>query len=300
MEKTGSTLRYDGMMIDAHNHPDWYGYTYEKFIANMDANGIGKTWLLSWECPEDEYDPQYIPVVPERGPHGPIPFSICRTYGERNPERFILGFAPDLRRADAIDMLRAAVDLYGVRVCGEVKLRMMYDSPDAMRVFRYCGERGLPVVLHFDDPHPTGQRYPRTDWWYGGDMHTLERMLEGCPETVFLGHAPGFWARIADGYIMEHGAYPKGPIDRPGPVIDLLERFPNLYCDLSGGSGHNALSRDPAFAAAFLTRFQDRMLFARDAFDNVQQECIDALGLSRTIRDKVYYKNAQALLGEEV
>ncbi len=39
------------MIIDAHNHPDWHGHDLAKFLANMDANGIDVTWLLSWEAP---------------------------------------------------------------------------------------------------------------------------------------------------------------------------------------------------------------------------------------------------------
>ena len=46
-------------IIDAHNHPDWHGYNLEKFLANMAQHGIEKTWLFSWECPLDEFDPTY-------------------------------------------------------------------------------------------------------------------------------------------------------------------------------------------------------------------------------------------------
>ena len=44
------------MIIDAHNHPDWHKHDFEKFIANMDKNGIDKTWLLSWETPYGDFD----------------------------------------------------------------------------------------------------------------------------------------------------------------------------------------------------------------------------------------------------
>jgi len=104
------------MIIDAHNHPDWHGHNLDKFLENMDTYHIDKTWLLSWECPEDEYDPVTKKNIPEVGPRGPIPFSRCISYMERAPERFILGFAPDPRRPEAIDMLKAAVSIYGVRV----------------------------------------------------------------------------------------------------------------------------------------------------------------------------------------
>ena len=39
------------MLIDAHNHPDYHGFTAEKIVRNMDENGIDKIWLLSWTSP---------------------------------------------------------------------------------------------------------------------------------------------------------------------------------------------------------------------------------------------------------
>ena len=38
-------------------------------------------------------------------------------------------------------------------------------------------------------------------------------------------------------------------------------------CDLSAGSGYNAVSRDPDFGYAFLEEFQDRCFFGTDICD---------------------------------
>jgi hypothetical protein len=134
------------MIIDAHNHPDWHKHDFEKFIANMDQNGIDKTWLLSWETPYGDYDPETAYVLPSGILHGersvPIPFSHCLAYKRRAPERFVLGYAPDPHRPDATLALRSAVDLYGVQVCGEVKFRLMYDDPDCIDLFRAAGKTG--------------------------------------------------------------------------------------------------------------------------------------------------------------
>ena len=94
----------------------------------MKRYNIDKTWLLSWECPIDEYSPEYINCIPDTGPNGPVPFARCLSYVERAPDKFILGYAPDPRKPEAIDQLQAAVSIYGVRVYGELKLRMMYDN----------------------------------------------------------------------------------------------------------------------------------------------------------------------------
>ena len=43
------------MLIDAHNHPNWHGHNAKKILENMDAQGIDKMWLLTWECGPEDY-----------------------------------------------------------------------------------------------------------------------------------------------------------------------------------------------------------------------------------------------------
>lgn len=286
------------MIIDAHNHADWHGHDLNKFLENMKKYNIDKTWLLTWECPPDEYDPtqNYCINVNSAEIGGPISFYRCLSYVERAPDKFILGYCPDPRRPDAIDTLKAAVSIYGVRVCGELKLRMMYDNPDAIRMFRVCGELGLPVTVHIDYEFDTGRRYPRPNYWYGGGIEAFERAIKACPETIFLGHAPGFWAHISGDDKYDKEPYPKGKVVPGGKVIEMLRKYPNLYCDLSAGSGLNALKRDPEFAKEFLLEFQDRVLYARDYFDNQHQEFLNSLGLPESVLEKIYSGNALKLV----
>lgn len=294
------------MKIDAHNHADWHGHNFDKFIANMDKYGIDKTWILSWEAPCDEYDPETIWAFPlprslstDTGVagSGPVPFELGLEYKTKAPDRFILGYAPDPRRPDAILRLQAAVAIYGVRVYGELKLRMMYDNPDAIRMYRWCGENGLPVTLHFDydSATATGHHFPRASWWYGGDIDVLERMLRLCPETNFLGHAPGFWCHISNDDLGLHTSYPKGPVIPGGRIEGLLERYPNLYCDMSAGSCHTALTRDIDYTHRLIMTFPDRFVYARDYFDNIHKELIDSLGLPDAVRELLYHGNAERL-----
>ncbi len=285
------------MIIDIHNHPDWHGHDLCRFLENMDKYHIDKTWLLSWESPADEYDPWFLPYLTPLSESGSaVPFSRCVSYGERAKDRFILGYAPDPRVPTAIDRLAAAIDIHGVRVCGEVKVRMMYDNPDALRMFRFAGEKGLPVILHLDYESDTGHDYPRRTNWYGGGIDCLERVLKACPNTIFLGHAPGFWAHISGDDQFDKTMYPKGPVLPGGRLSILLKQYPNLYCDMSGGSGCNALTRDPAFGKEFILEFQDRILYARDYFDNAHQEFLNALGLPEEVLTKIYSGNALKLV----
>jgi hypothetical protein len=94
----------------------------------------------------------------------------------------------------------------------------------------------------------------------------LERALKTCPDTVFIGHGPTFWAEIsAEVPAGNRSGYPKGPIRTGGAVPRLLRQYANLWADTSAGSGHNALTRDPAFGLAFLDEFQDKLIFGTDS-----------------------------------
>lgn len=289
-------------IIDAHNHPDWHGHDLKAFLANMDQYGIEKSFLFSWECGGNEYSPKTTSVLPAPvlgTTTGPIPFSRCISYAERAPERFILGYGPDPRDPMACRKLVAAKRIYGARTCGEIKCRTMYDSPDCLRLFRTAGELKMPVTLHFDYDFQKTLDDPWTEWW-GGTIDTLENVLRACPQTNFLGHAPGFWIHIADDDLWKTMRYPKPgtPVAKEGRIAELLRKYPNLYCDISAGSGALAFSRDPAYARRFLTEFQDRVCYARDYFDNVHQEFLNSLGLPTKILEKIYAENAEKLLEE--
>ena len=283
------------MRIDDHNHADWHGHDFDKFIANMDERGIDVTWILSWECPDDEFDPNTLYAFSHKPGVGPVPFELCLAYKQKAPDRFVLGYAPDPRKPGAIERLKAMKAIHDVRVYGEVKLRMMYDNYDAIRMYRYCGEQGMPVLVHLDYEFDKGD-YPFPNWWYGGGIDAFERAVAKCPETNFLGHAPGFWAHISGDDQYDKVPYPKGKVLPGGKLVQMLDKYPNLYCDMSAGSGANALDRDHEFARKFLIDYQDRVLYGRDWFDNRHQEVIATLDLPQEVLDKIYYKNALKLV----
>jgi predicted TIM-barrel fold metal-dependent hydrolase len=282
------------MIIDIHNHADYHGHNAESMLKNMDECGIEITCLLSWEAPVSDYDPAtkyaFSPFADT-----PIPFERCVAYKEKAPGRFLLGYAPDPRLPDSIQRLKAAMNLYGISICGELKLRMMYDNPDAVRMYRFCGQNGLAVLLHLDY-ELGGGAHPWPNYWYGGGIEALERALALCPETVFVGHAPGFWAHISNDGLHKTEAYPKGPVVPGGKIGELLEKYPNLCCDISAGSGHNALNRDHEFSRKFLETWQDRVLFGRDYYDNIHRTPIESFSLPDFVLEKIDCENAKRIL----
>lgn len=287
----------DTMKIDIHAHANYYGLTCEKLLANMDAYGIDKAWLLTLETPRGEYNHNYHRVtwVSE---DGPIPFSTSLAFPNQEG-RFILGYGPDPRNPDSIDRLEAAIELYNVRVCGELMLRMTYDNLDAIRMFRFCGARGLPVILELMYPAEVpGERCPFPDYWYGGTIDALERALDACPETIFCGHGAGFWGHISKDTRYLSETYPTGPVVPGGKIWEMMEKYPNLYLDLSAGSGLNAMSRDIGYTRDLLLAFQDRALYGRDDIHNKHQAFLNSIELPQNVLDKIYYQNALRLVGE--
>jgi predicted TIM-barrel fold metal-dependent hydrolase len=284
-------------IIDVHTHVSYHGHSIDDAVRNMDALGIERAWLLTWEAPHDEYGPgdhRYL------SPHQVgLPFDDVVRAIERYPERFVAGWAIDPRRPYAINRLRAAVETYGVRVYGELKLRLMYDDLDLIEMYRACGELGLPVLVHLEIelPNPGGVSVGGgiRPYWFGGEFDVLERFLAKCPDTTFIGHAPGFWREISgDASIPE--MYPHGPVRPGGRLPGILDRFPNLWCDLSAPSGLNALSRDPEHVRRFIETYQDRLLFGRDYWDDALLAFLASLELPDGILTKVLSGNALRLV----
>lgn len=282
-------------IIDVHCHPRWIGYNGARIIENMDAGGIERAWLLSWEIPEREMDVSYYATLNPTGVG--ITFQDVIEVAERYAQRFIPGTTEDPRDPYAHQKLKAAVDIHRVRIFGEFKLRMRYDDPDAIRLFHYCGELGLPVIFHLDVTFPRHEVPSSRQWWYGGDLETMEAPLRLCPRTQFLGHAPGFWREISADADREPLAYPKGkPIVGRGRLLQFLDKFPNLQCDLSAGSGYTALSRDLEFSRKFLIDYQDRMFFGRDQFSHELYDLLVSLSLPENVLIKILSGNALRLV----
>lgn len=290
-------------IIDSHQHVFWHGRDDAGLIADMDEHGIDLAWLLTWEiAPWEDETPLYRLLNPlnarSDGSHAGIVLADLLCARDRYPERFVVGYCPHPMIGDAVALLRAAVAIHKVQVCGEWKFRLPFDDPRCLELFRAAGELGLPVVLHLDAPYlPDSDGRPLYKKnWRGGTIENLERALRACPDTVFIGHAPGFWREISGDAQTIGTLYPNGPIVAGGRLPALLENYSNLYADLSAGSGRIALERDPAHAQTFLTRFADRLLFGRDFYGQELHRCLQSLDITDEVAAKIYGLNAQRLL----
>jgi predicted TIM-barrel fold metal-dependent hydrolase len=292
------------MIIDSHQHVFWHGRDDAGLVADMDEQGIDLAWLLSWEILPAEHEPGYVRVLNPLhfradGTHAGIPLSDLLLTRDHYPERFVVGYCPHPLSGAAPERFEAAYRIHGVRVCGEWKFRLPFDDPRCLELYHKAGELSCPVVLHLDVPylpHPeTGKPvYQRS--WYGGTVENLERALDACPETIFIGHAPGFWREISGDADTDPKTYPAGPVVPGGRLHDLFERCPNLCADLSAGSALGALKRDPPHARELLCRLAGRLLFGRDYYGGDLLEFLRSLDLPPDVEARILRGNAERLV----
>ncbi|MBI3974485.1 MAG: amidohydrolase family protein [Chloroflexi bacterium] len=189
----------------------------------------------------------------------------------------------------------------GCKGVGEVVANLPWDDPRVQQLFAGSEAVGLPLTFHC-----TNREFNNYGLIDEPGLGGLERALRRFPKLQFLGHSPGFWTEVGP-VDPAAGSYPKGPVLPGGRVPQLLRDYPNLWGDLSAGSGYNAVSRDLEWGYAFLEEFQDRLLFGLDICAPSQEasrgrmvtfmrHAVETGKISRTAYDKIMGGNAVRLL----
>lgn len=268
---------------------------------------VGQTWnttkdlsaddLLKWMDEHEIAQAVVLPLVSPESSSFPIPVRFVLEQTKPHRDRLIPFCSIDPRttinggKKGVEDMVKRYID-DGCRGFGEHKPGIPIDDPLSMRLYGVCGRFGLPVLFHLDSQRNTDKP----------GLPGLEACLKENPQTVFIGHGPGFWASISGDVKTpaDLGIYPKTEVAPGGALDRLLETYPNLYCDLSAGSGAGALSRDLKFAKEFMTRRQDRVMFGTDYLSPGQPvpqfEVLKKIELPEAVRAKIYRENARKLL----
>jgi predicted TIM-barrel fold metal-dependent hydrolase len=291
------------VIIDTHQHVFWLNKDDLGLIAEMDQLGIDVAWLLTWILPPGENDWTYHRCTSpcharEDGSHGAIPLRDIVQTRQRFPGRFVAGYCPPPALPSAPELFEAAYHIHGVRVCGEFSYRIPLDDPRCIQLFRKVGEWKCPVVLHIDPaylPGPDGKPV-FCERWNGDSLDALERTIQACPQTVFIGHAPGFWRFISGDGHQDPARVPQGPNVPGGHVVRLMRQYPTLWADLSAGSGLKTIRRDLGFTREFLHEFSDRLLFGRDDYGDNLRQFLQSLALPQELLDKILFRNALNLV----
>ncbi len=130
-------------------------------------------------------------------------------------------------------------------------------------------------------------------------------MLAKHPRTNFIGHAQTWWANIDKNHVDQKVLYPKGKVSPGGLTDRYLADYPNMFADMSAGSGLNALTRDEEHTRGFLERHQDKLLYGSDCNDHFGRgvQCqgaqtiatIRRLAANKAIERKLLFENAKKL-----
>ena len=277
-----------GKFFDIHTHLGTTWNTTQQLSAEellrwMDANQIAQAAVLPLVSPESSSYP--IPtayVLAETRPHRDRLIPFCSI----DPRTSYRGGHKGL-----VAMLKTYVE-GGAKGFGEHKPGVPIDDPRNMALYAACAELKLPVLFHLDE-----QRNMDAPGLPG-----LERVLKTFPEANFIGHGPGWWASISGGTTKaDLGGYPRGTVAPGGAIDRLMDAYPNIFGDLSAGSGAGALKRDPKFGREFVIRRADRLLFGSDFLSPGQEvpqfEVVESLDLPADVARRVFLENARKLLG---
>ena len=266
-------------MIDCHMHIHWFGHGPTKAVKHMDKLGVERSWLLGWESIKTGREVARNTMTNRRT------HNACDEF----PDRFIPFCSVDPLSRDPEKQVRKWADR-GFRGFGEHKVRLRIDNPDSVALYHLAGELGWPVLFHIDIWHP------QAGFWYNHDVSALEAVLQECAEVKFVGHGPGFWRELSGDADSASPGYPSGKVTRGGRLISLLDKYPNLYCDLSARSGLNAISRDAKFDRRFLTKYYRRILYGTDMFTSEHIDHLRSLDLPTNVLQAITRKNALKLV----
>lgn len=202
----------------------------------------------------------------------------------------------------------------GMRVNDINGNRVAIDDPRIDPVWAKCGELGVPVLIHAADPKP---------FWDAHDENN-ERWLElklksgrkreaddPAPWEQIIAEQHNIFAKHPNTtYINAHMGWMANDLTTLGKHLD---KYPNVNVGI--GAVIAELGRQPRMAKDFFEKYQDRILFAKDAYNpeefytyfrvlETEDEYFPyykkyhaywrmyGLGLSDKVLKKVYYENA--------
>lgn len=229
-------------VVDIHQHTHYAGRDDETLLAHQHTMGVTRTVLLpagsKLGLDADCYGNDSVLALTKRYPKEFV---------------FFANEVPDLPEAKTVIEKYLKLGACGI---GEQKFPVDCDSLAIELVAQIARHFHVPVLLHFQHNK------------YNTNFLHFHKMLEKYPQVNFIGHAQTWWGNIDKNHQQEV-LYPKGPVTPGGYTDRLLSDYPNMYGDLSAGSGLNALQRDEEHARAFLLRHRKKLLYGSDCDDHI-------------------------------
>lgn len=291
---SGSLLAADARsatepIIDIHQHTNYRERSNARLLAHQRAMGVTRTILLpagsSVRRPSTK-DGAYNGL----GGVGAGGNDTVVAMSHEHPGEFLHGANEVTDLPEARSVIEKLLKNKAV-IIGEQKFTVQCDSRDSQILYALAAEYKVPILLHFQ--HNT----------YNMGFEFFYKMLEKFKDTIFIGHAQTWWANIDKHHADQTNLYPKGKVTPGGWTDRYLADYPNMYADMSAGSGLNALTRDEEHARGFLERHQDKILYGSDCNDHTgtATECqgantiaaIRKLAANKVIERKILFENAR-------
>ena len=276
-------------IIDIHQHTNYHGRSAEELLAHQRTMGITRTILLPAGSLIDSpatHNGRSNGLAAQAGGNETV-LAIARQYSDE----FLFG----ANEVSDLPTARKEIEKYlklGAVILGEQKFNVECDSQRSQLLYTLAAEYQVPILLHFQHHR------------YNLGFERFHAVLEKFPKTNFIGHAQTWWGNIDKNHDQTQ-MYPKGPVTPGGLTDRYLGDYPNMYADLSAGSGLNALTRDEDHTRGFFERHQDKLVYGSDCADRFGRgkECqgaqtiatIRRLASSSAIERKLLYENARKL-----
>lgn len=278
-------------IIDIHQHTNYRERTNAQLLAHQRAMGVTQTILL----PAGSAVKRPSTADGKHNALGGVGAGGNETVlaaARQTPKEFFFGAneVTDLPEA------RAEIAKYlelGAIIIGEQKFGVECDSAESQILYQLAADYRVPILLHFQ--HGT----------YNRGFERFHKMLDKFPKTIFIGHAQTWWANIDKNHTDQNVLYPKGKVTPGGLTDRYLADYPNMFADMSAGSGLNALTRDEEHARGFLDRHQDKILYGSDCDDRVGMgpacsgsqtiAAIRRLAPNKAAERKILFENAKKL-----
>ncbi|WP_397568415.1 amidohydrolase family protein [Schlesneria sp. T3-172] len=278
-------------IIDIHQHTNYRERTNAQLAAHQRAMGVTQTILLpagsSVKRPSTGDG-----IHNTLGGVGAGGNETALTMARQYPKEFYFGANEVTDLPEARAEIAKYLDLGGI-IIGEQKFGLELDSPASQELYALAADYQVPILMHLQ--HGT----------YNLGFEKLPRMLEKFPKTIFIGHAQTWWANIDKNHTNQKDLYPKGKVTPGGLTDRYLADYPNMFADMSAGSGLNALTRDEEHARGFLDRHQEKILYGSDCDDRVGSgpacqgaqtiAAIRKLAPNKEAERKILYENSKKL-----
>lgn len=283
----------DEAIIDIHQHTNYGGRSDSDLLAHQRAMGITTSILLPAGRPVN--NPSTHEGVSNGLQAKCTGNDACMKFAQEHQGefRFAANEVPDL--PDAVQEVEKYLKLGAVAIA-ESKFGVECDSAEMQKLYMLAAHYNVPILMHWQFK------------MYNYGFERFYKMLEKYPKVNFIGHAQTWWANVDLDYkdhLEGNGLYPKGKITPGGLTDRYLSNYPNMFGDLSAGSGLNSLVRDPDHARGFLDRHQDKLVYGSDCVDTIGRgpgcqggqtiAAIRRLSSSKKVERKLLYENAKKL-----